>query len=128
MMKLSEAIRLGSTLRPQGFGHLKYRDRTCAWGAALDAINMIEKYNKDNTIWPIEKAEVICPHCLQPSDLLSIVIHLNDRCKWSREVIADWVESIENQLLSTNSSNVESTGMDTNKSNDSNNIDRLVAV
>jgi hypothetical protein len=30
-----------------------------------------------------------------PRDLHSTIMHLNDRHKWSRERIADWVESLE---------------------------------
>lgn len=36
-MKLSEAIRLGSMLKPQGRGHLLFEDKTCALGAACEA-------------------------------------------------------------------------------------------
>lgn len=37
-----------------------------------------------------------CWKNFQPSsDLYSVIIHLNDKCGWSREEIADWIESLD---------------------------------
>lgn len=96
-MTLSEAIRLGSMLHPQGFArfHGYSHDQasivTCALGAAEDAGYRIVDM-------PILRMAATCPasewcrvcHCVY-----DVIIHLNDEHRWTREAIADWVETIE---------------------------------
>lgn len=98
-MKLSEAIRLGAMLKPQAFG-LCYSDgRTCAMGAAWDAIGKLHVTASDPSIdfgdsyWAV--AGVSCPVCGRASGSGMAVAHLNDDHRWTREQIADWVETIE---------------------------------
>ena len=98
-MRLSEAIRLGAMLRPQGFGIFSAQfgaKATCAYGAAKDALGRDFRAVSE---WPWLITEYPCPDCgLSGVAALSIVsLHLNDYHRWTRERIADWVETIENQ-------------------------------
>jgi len=103
-MRLSEAIRLGAMLHPQRFGsYATYRDErgrfcssnapiatiaaTCALGAASAA-----GLTTDDAI---DSPRFTCPACNWHTQRLALVIHLNDRHRWTRERIADWVESVE---------------------------------
>lgn len=110
-MKLSEAIRLGSMMKPQGFWEYAYQAEfgapatTCALGAAFDAIGELDYVMESDEEWDYAKFPVLavqvscCPqcgtHCAETVD--SVVPHLNDSHEWTRERIADWVESIEQQ-------------------------------
>lgn len=118
-MKLSEAIRLGAMLKPQGAGSgsaKPHADATCALGAAIESAGL--SYDHDFTSvrerWPFVSAvRLACPlrdertiyqhgmvcHTFfaQSRQLLDLIWHLNDAHGWSRERIADWVESIERQ-------------------------------
>lgn len=97
-MRLSEAIRLGALLNPQGFGEMKEKDgRTCALGAALEAMGALQKDVRTNWLFPVLKMYVTCPagdgHAqFGETSLDAMIIHLNDFHKWTREEIADWVE------------------------------------
>lgn len=111
-MRLSEAIRLGSMLKPQGVGAFYSRSdaSTCALGAALDAVGEIrgehvlcdEGREVLRRFWPIVDCEV--PPLTADGNPLTTgltfpvwrtVQMMNDAHRWSRERIADWVESIE---------------------------------
>lgn len=106
-MKLSEAIRLGAMLKPQCREHLSYHGATCALGAAADAIGCLDvhKYhhgwNAFYATWPILQTPVDPPASLGKfkcqCELSTWVIYLNDKERWTREQIADWVESIERE-------------------------------
>lgn len=110
-MKLSEAIRLGSMLKPQGFGELfthlgDGRLASCAIGAAEDAIygeqNEASDYDADEGAVYVKFMGILrtfagCPACsFGPHWVQQVVHHLNDHHRWTREQIADWVEGIEN--------------------------------
>lgn len=93
-LRLSEAIRLGSMLHKQGFGSLYTYSgdqvTTCALGAAGAA-----GYDIARTMHAREDA-LACDVCGFVTDYLDTAIaHLNDAHKWTREKIADWVETIE---------------------------------
>lgn len=93
-MKLSDAIRLGSMLKPQGFGGLRDHVGTCALGAAEDAVGMIwwVKFGSHPALM------ATCPACGDATTYdsnLNTVAHLNDDHRWTREQIADWVATIE---------------------------------
>lgn len=93
-MRLSEAIRLGAMLKPQGFEGTGSRQcpATCAYGAALDAISR-DGFPSD--IWPwIDQTLFQCPACDQKHGMY-IIPHLNNDHRWTRERIADWVETLE---------------------------------
>ncbi len=108
-MRLSDAIRLGAMLKPQGFGFYQTLGGSCAYGAALDAIGVrAERQNtiEDDTItalFPISAARTRCPICTPDEraafepvrDVDSAITHLNDDHRWTREQIADFVASIE---------------------------------
>lgn len=106
-MKLSEAIRLGAMLRPQAFGVSFDGVGTCAWGAADEAMGVkvhpqMSRYPNCGTRRPewswTACGMVSCPVCGVPYVASSIIsLHLNDFHKWTRERIADWVETIEPQ-------------------------------
>jgi hypothetical protein len=110
-MKLSEALRLGAMLRPQQAYGALFNDSnggTCALGAIADAVGLLDTENNKyygpipepiRSLWrPV--ANVVCasacPQCGERafgSD--RVIVHLNNEHKWSRERIADWIESIE---------------------------------
>jgi hypothetical protein len=106
-MKLSEAIRLGAMLKPQRFGGLYVDSGTCALGAAMDAIGALPKkqsvicsdaeWEPALRLWGgLLDRRVAHPVNASPEDLVCHVItNLNDSHKWTREQIADWVETIE---------------------------------
>lgn len=102
-MKLSEAIRLGSTLKPHAVHYLYDGQGTCAFGAALDAIGRLDTENVAKglnadvlNIWFWLNDFGQCPHCHDGGSLAAIVAaHLNDAHGWTREQIAAWVASIE---------------------------------
>ena len=101
-MKLSEAIRLGSMLDPQGFGTYSTvrngRTATCALGAASKAM-----FGDADTFAlahiPILDEYAQCPQCFTIDRVFEISAdHLNDTHRWTRERIADWVETIEAKM------------------------------
>jgi hypothetical protein len=92
-MTFAEAIRLGSMLRPQGFGSMRSAAGTCALGAAEEALGRLwcDAFGDHRSLYHA------CPACNYAPDRLQIVTpaHLNDTHYWTREQIADWVETIE---------------------------------
>lgn len=112
-MKLSEAIRLGSMLKPQARGVFYNCDNksTCANGAALDAIGALDTDEECSSLNNTRLCEAFplaaatghgCPVCGTPQtiggEFYWVIAHLNDSIhKWTREQIADWVETIEAQ-------------------------------
>jgi len=129
-MKLSHAIRLGATLKPQGFGTLESAYQTCAIGAAIDALGGYRRATAAD-IWRLGMSssdgrvslplrvgdpffeipeewlgvlgkKLTCPQCSQVEGILEYLIpHMNDEHRWTREQIADWVEEIEPQEQGT---------------------------
>ena len=96
-MKLSEAIRLGSMIRPQGFYSLMQGGKSCALGAAIEA-TLEAGESKSSTvykIWPWVYTSQYCPVCIMYLSSTQAITHLNDIHRWTRERIADWVETIE---------------------------------
>ena len=91
---MSEAIRRGCQGTYQVRGRFRdYKGGTCALGAALDGSNSKTDFNYIlNRI-----AERECPVC-GVIHQMAMIPTLNDDHGWTREAIADWVESIENQL------------------------------
>lgn len=110
-MKLSDAIREGAALSVQAFGAMFRGGATCALGAACEWVQYVTgaevmKINSAHTFFqefPIadtEPGEMPCG-CVWASyrRMDSVIAHLNDFHKWSREAIAEWVEVQENTLL-----------------------------
>lgn len=87
-MKYSEAIRLGSTLGPQGFGVRAVDGSLCANQAAWAAIGK-----------PLGGVFRLFQHCFLPCPVCGTQEHLatviswclNDTHRWTRERIADWL-------------------------------------
>lgn len=104
-MKLSEAIRLGAMATVQGFGadSIFSDDAPCALGAARLAAGIQQPsesivFPELMRHWPVLAKRTSCPECRKHDEVaIGTVWHLNDEHKWSRERIADWVESIEPQ-------------------------------
>lgn len=102
-MNLSEAIRLGALLKPQG--HMGFLDQrsggTCALGAATDAIgrlnDLLDGRFYEFREWPVLGATVESPETGWRTTVWQSVVTLNDLHGWTRERIADWVETIEAQ-------------------------------
>lgn len=118
-MLLSKAIRLGAMVTPQCFK--EYYDRetgaTCALGAAARTVLRVKGlegafWQDEAQIarscelalrvqypWCCEKSPVLCPECRAEGESPAHVIgHLNDYHRWSREAIADWVETLEREV------------------------------
>src|SRR5688500_2999835 len=108
-MRLSEAIRLGAMLRPQGFGSLRGCNRqpgtSCALDAAAESLGLDlevldgsepSHYRAIVAQYPF-LATQRCPECrlMCDSSPAKVIWHLNDQHRWTREQIADWVETIE---------------------------------
>ncbi len=108
-MRLSDAIRLGAMLKPQRFGapnnRLTLVDQTCALAAAAEACGF-EHLNVRTPEWAAlfgwaERVYLGCP--VAPCSVLDdhgakvrfVIVHLNDYHHWTREQIADFVQTIE---------------------------------
>lgn len=97
-MKLSEAIRLGSMMKPQAFGAFTDGRGTCAFGAANEAVGLPVNDVTDERWEALLSTRAKCPvpHCACRRRIVATVVHhLNDDHQVSRERIADFVESIE---------------------------------
>lgn len=95
-MRLSEAIRLGAMLKPQAFGEYNTGNTTCALGAAMDASNL-RCSEELHVLWSWIDGTAMCPACADGERHIGHIIaaHLNDRHRWTREQIADWVATVE---------------------------------
>lgn len=109
-LKLSEAIRLGARLKPQGRTFLTHDGRTCAVGAALDVCGRLDADAPESKNWHVAEmlwpwaAVVIPERIVHPvtgqaygATALRLITSLNDLHDWTREQIADWVATIEPQ-------------------------------
>jgi hypothetical protein len=83
-------------LHPQAFGDLSVGfgagKRTCALGAAKAA-----GYDTRGLLEVAMMAHDLtrCPACHVYAGWVSLVVHLNDQHRWTRERIADWVATVE---------------------------------
>lgn len=115
-MKLSDAIRLGSMLTPQGIGGWMDGSTRCALAAASDAAGVLPidridacngaarlsvNYHYLAKMFPVLHREVVHParvdNCV--AHLTDVIWSLNDCWGWTREDIATWVEAIERKAL-----------------------------
>jgi hypothetical protein len=124
----SEAIRVGIAIRPVQAFHKFYDTETggtCANGAALEAIFgipftnelLLERWDevmtvlRDNYSKSLNHDVFLPCNCEELTDVDSkyavqgtvhrldnIVVHLNNHHRWTREAIADWLESEEEKL------------------------------
>lgn len=108
-MRLSEAIRAGAKMKPQGIGGytvVSTHDKVCALGAAgcgagIDTISPAAAYGILKDRFPILRETIRRES--SPSrygwDVCETIFTLNDMYRWSRERIADWVEQVEDEAL-----------------------------
>lgn len=108
-MRLSDAIKLGSMLKPQAFEGESHITATCALWAAGDAVGIGAAdpkypsqfdYGRLAEMFPMLHQELTCPagcHDYGPRRIEAVIWHLNDWHRWSREQIADWVATVEPQ-------------------------------
>jgi hypothetical protein len=101
---LSQLIRVGAQLKPQGYGWPIRDGKTCVAGAAFDALGILDdpcRWRELALLYPYLNDVVavadICPH-IRPSPLRLVITHLNDCHHWTREAIADWVEGVEESI------------------------------
>lgn len=91
--KLSDAIRLGATFRPQCFNVLFGRGGSCALGAAYEVLTGIneEKYYEQDKA---PAAGPLIQRRFGVSDFIICCITSRNDSGETREQIADWLESI----------------------------------
>lgn len=99
-MTLSEAIRLGATVAPQGFGPDSCEVTNpgmCAFGAAKIAMGFSgHGHFEVNRRWPwLITGNWQCPVTGHSDTAGMIIWKLNDLHRWTRERIAAWVATIE---------------------------------
>lgn len=103
-MTLSDAMRLGAAMVPQAFGDTFVRNgpiivAACAWSSVsigLGFFDVVEMYRR----YPELHKTMRCPACdktgyfggLPP--LEELIVHLNDDHRWTREQIADWIDTL----------------------------------
>jgi hypothetical protein len=92
---------MGSMVRPQEFGHLMTFQGSCALGAAFEAVGLLNVMHRPSDphpempeSWELEKP-TRCPACNRTTDdeMVFLITHLNDHHRWTREQIADWIET-----------------------------------
>lgn len=104
-MKLSEAIREGAKLRPQGFGGFVTLDSnnvtcTCVIAAAFEALTgKLPDINRDRIIETVAqktgvpyRVEIVHPVFNYQTNPYHAAYALNDNERWTREQIAAWLE------------------------------------
>lgn len=106
--ELASYIRAGMERRPeQAHGdYFKGKNASCALGAAYDGMYRVPgdpsktrpTKDLDRIFNCLESTIRRCPAegCQKRLGLAVIIVHLNDDHCWSREQIADWVASIDN--------------------------------
>jgi hypothetical protein len=100
-MKLSDAIRKGAKLNNKTTKAYKDSNGTCAFGAALEGLEY-DLVNKSDTIltflchsaWPESLNIVTHPIYKNNCCLFIAITELNDIHNWTREQIADWIDSL----------------------------------
>lgn len=103
-MKLSEAIRLGAMIRPQGFGALFDGDNSCALGAAAEAAGLIKLYRGDlrtSTTYVSKKTLAETFPLLKGwlgRIIFTWIVIRNDQSQWTRERIALRLERWERRM------------------------------
>jgi hypothetical protein len=88
--KLSEAIRIGSKIRPQGTGLYFFAGRSCALGAAYEAVT--GNYHESGTGGLPDMVHWMEEHFGLSLSMGGEIAVKNDIDQWPREQIADWLE------------------------------------
>ena len=107
-MRLSDAMRIGAAIRPQCQGGMfrtssKGIKYSCAVGAIMEGLTGRSDITVDDFLYatfPIFSKKVSCPvnhqtMMVPTASLGAIIIHLNDNHGWTRERIADWIDTID---------------------------------
>lgn len=107
-MKLSEGMRLGSMLKPQAVNDFVTEVGTCAISSAMDACGRLDVMRNCLRVpaecykrFPILGTNATCPVSGRLMAVATLILCLNDVHLWTREQIADWVETIERAQEST---------------------------
>lgn len=105
-MTLSDAMRLGAAMVPQAFGDSIVRNgetisAACAWAAISIGIgsppHVLAMYRR----FPELHNTLPCPECDKSGyfggllTLEELITHLNDDHRWTREAIADWIDTLK---------------------------------
>ncbi len=88
--KLSDAIRLGATFKAQARGGYLIDNRTCALGAAAEAIGM-DIAATDNVAAQLRQRFSALLNFYDNKSLFEMIVEMNDMGH-SRESIADWLK------------------------------------
>lgn len=106
-MKLSEAMRKGSTItRPTSGAYVRngrtgFIEFSCALGSVYVGVEGVDATEQPSistwleTNFPVLDAGFEHPAKWSTRTLANIIIDLNDNLGWTREKIADWLESID---------------------------------
>lgn len=96
-MKLSQAIRRGCRQTHQIKAQFTDGEGgACAFGAAMIGVNSDSPHSvRFEQEWPILDNPVRHPITLEKTVVYDVIVSLNDKYDWTREAIADWVESVE---------------------------------
>lgn len=106
--ELAEAMRRGAALRPQCFdSYFMFEDRdgkmtpieSCALGAAYEGetgkVDGNLTLNEMLRVFPhVAGHGCFCPACQEPLTVTATAAHLNDMHRWTREAIADWLDTL----------------------------------
>lgn len=98
---LSKAMRAGAKLKPQAFGEYTDGVGTCALGAANEGAGLSTDYTRTPDAWLATLHaidEMPCPECGCGAADDSLIVHLNDWHRWTRERIATFVARLERSL------------------------------
>jgi hypothetical protein len=113
--KLSDLIRKGAKLRGKTRGYYFKNDlsgnlSSCALGAAFEGLTGRAEFNNTVVLATLSagvgyaefNTVMCCPVCagnpsstFLPGTLQGVITHLNDYEGWTREQIADWLQSID---------------------------------
>jgi hypothetical protein len=105
-VKLCDWMRLGAMSSPPRKDGLMDGDGRCALSAAADAMGIAPIFLESMGEWsvnyaalsdrfPILEGWVIHPVKGEWRSLTGVIFSLNDTCGWTREQIAEWVETLE---------------------------------
>lgn len=98
--ELAEAIKIGSSRGPQCFGsYFDDRGGSCALGAAYEGMYHLPREHGrvvpkhlERLFRCLEDVTKKCPvGCKKKLPLGSMIVHLNDDHRWTREQVVDWL-------------------------------------
>lgn len=102
MLRLSEAIREGCKYGPQLYGALlDGKGGSCAWGSVALVMGAPTWYGivRDTYKWAFYAHVIPACSCVATlCDVAGHIVHLNNFHCWTREAIAEWVETVERKL------------------------------